>query len=89
MILRIFVNTILFLSVFYLPWWVTIFFVVIGIFLFKNFYEGIFVGLLIDLLYGTGAKEFYGIWFVFTVSTAIFFILGERIKKNIRVYESI
>ncbi len=89
MTLRIFINGILLLSIFYLPWWSTAFFVLLGIFLFKNFYEAIFAGLLLDLLYGTGVKEFYGIWFVFAVSFSVFFILGERLKKNIRIYESI
>lgn len=89
MTLRIFVNIILFLSIFYLPWWSTIFFILLGTFLFRNFYEGIFAGLLLDLLYGTGVKEFYGVWFVFTASTLIFFVIGERLKKNIRIYESI
>lgn len=89
MTLRIFINILILLSIFYLQWWITVFFILFGMFLFRNFYEGIFAGLLLDLLYGTSVKEFYGIWFVFTGITSIFFILIEFLKKNIRVYESI
>jgi len=73
MTLRIFINVLILLSIFYLQWWITVFFILFGMFLFTNFYEGIFAGLLLDLLYGTGAKEFYGIWFVFTSTTLIVF----------------
>jgi len=89
MVLRISFNFILLLSILFSTWWFTFFLVVVGVFLFKNFYEAIFAGLLIDLLYGVVAEEFYGIWFVFTASFLILFLLVERFKKNIRVYESI
>jgi len=89
MALRIFINIILLLSIFYLPWWTTALLVLSGIFVFKNFYEGIFAGLLLDALYGTKTAEFMGVWFVFTTSFFVLYVLSTRLKKNIRIYETV
>jgi len=72
----------------YLPWWSTALLVVLGVFLFRNFYEAIWAGILIDLLYGTRTVEFAGVWFVFTVSFSALVLIGERLKKNIRAYDA-
>jgi hypothetical protein len=88
MMLRIFIDIILILSIFYFPWWVTALFALSGIFIFKNFYESIIAGFLIDALYGTKTSEFAGVWFVFTASFFLLYILSTRLKKNIRIYET-
>lgn len=89
MIFRVSTDILILLSILYLPWWFTAFLALLGIFLFKNFYEVVFAGFLLDLLYGTAVKEFYGIWFIFTAFFLILFILMERLKKNIRMCENV
>jgi hypothetical protein len=83
---RIFIDIIIFFSIFYFPWWITTIFVIGGIFLFRNFYEAIFAGFLLDALYGAKTVEFYGFWFVFAASFFLFYIIVNRLKKNIRFY---
>lgn len=61
----------------------------VGIFLFKNFYEAIFAGVLLDVLYGTSVSEFAGAWFVFSISAlGVYFLVEHIIKKNIRFYDT-
>jgi len=84
MYLRILADIIIFLSILFLPWWVTIFLVLFGIFFFNHFYEAIIAGILIDLLYGTRAEEFFGIWFLFFIIFSSIYFFGEKLKKNIR-----
>ncbi len=88
-LLRISLDAIIFLSIFYFPWWVGMFLAVVGILFFSNFFEIFLVGYLLDLLYGTNVKEFYGIWFVFTLLSVVVYVIIEHIKKNIRFYETI
>jgi len=86
---RILLNIAIISSVFYFPWWLVATLVVIGAFLFDGFYEMIFIGFLLDVLYGARAEEFYGIWFVFTIIFTTMYIIIKRLKKNIRFYETI
>ncbi len=88
-LLRISLDTIIFLSLFIFPWWVGMFLAVVGILFLSNFYEIFLVGYLLDILYGTSVKEFYGIWFVFTLLSIVIYIITERLKKSIRFYETI
>ncbi len=88
MYLRISANILILLSIFYFSWWVTVLFVLISFFVFKNFYEGILAGFLVDILYGTKTIEFMNIWFVFTAFSAIFYFIIEKMKKSIRWYET-
>lgn len=88
--LRILLDILIFASIFYFSWWVTLVFVIIGILSFKNFYESIVAGLFFDLLYGTPAVEFSGIWFVYTMAfSAIYFLCEKKLKKNLRFYEAL
>lgn len=55
---RVFYDVTVFLSIFLLPWWVTAILCLIGIFLFKNFYEFIFAFMLTYSVYGVGQSGF-------------------------------
>lgn len=84
--LRIFANILLFASVLFFPWWVTVMAGVIFAVFFSAFYESIFWAFFIDLLYGTEAASFLNFTFLFTASTIIFVLILERIKKTTRFY---
>ena len=86
MVLRIFINIIILISVLYLPWWVTTTAVFTGFLIFKNFYEGIIAGFLLDTLYGAKISQFFGIWFVFTAVYFVGYVIIRRVKKNLRFY---
>jgi len=89
MVFRIAADILVVLSIFYSPWWVTALIILSSFFIFKNFYEGIFAGFLIDVLYGVKATEFLGIWFVHFAFYFIFYMLSLKLKKNIRMYETV
>ncbi len=88
MIKRTIATVALFLSVFFLPWWITVLLAIVGILFIQNFYEVVVAGLLIDLLYGTDTSLFFGFSAVFTIGALALVVLGERFKKNIRLYVS-
>lgn len=82
--LRILLNIVSILSIFYLPWWVVAFLSLFGLFVFDKFYEVFFYGFFLDVLYGVKSNEFYGSWFIFTVIFVFMYILIKRLKKNLR-----
>lgn len=86
---RITVNVLIAISIFYFPWWITTLIILPSFFIFKNFYEGILAGFFIDVLYGVKASEFFGVWFVSFAFYSAFYIFSSKLKKNIRIYETI
>jgi hypothetical protein len=66
-----------------LPWWLVLVFGIFLSFYFKNFYEFIFAGLILDSLYGKmiSVENFY---FVFTIITIIITLSLVKFKKLIR-----
>lgn len=79
MFLRIVAGIVLFLSVFWAPyWWVTAVLAVIFLFLFPYFWEAVLMAVLIDSLYGG--------WYFTAGFLTILFII-ERFKKNLIAYD--
>lgn len=48
---RIIIVIFLIVSVFFVPWWLVLFLLLLGIFTFSFFYEAIFIALVADLFY--------------------------------------
>jgi hypothetical protein len=80
---RIFFDILLFLSLFLLPWWVTIILGIVLIFRFKNFYEFIFICFLIDSYFGQQVKILDS-YFIFTFIGIFIFIIINKVKENLR-----
>jgi hypothetical protein len=55
---RIGIDIVLFLSVFLLPWWVTLLATLVATFLIHSFFESLVVGVLLDVLYGVPSTSF-------------------------------
>lgn len=85
---RIITNIVIVISILFLPWWATVLLVCAGILLFPHFYEAIIAGVLMDVLYGVSMVSFSGFVAVFTVIFSLGYLLGERFKKNVRLYVS-
>jgi len=81
---RIIGDIILFLVIFFLPWWGTAILVFVFMILFKHFWEGVVAMLFIDSLYSLGTAKFYGHFGIFTVSAIILFLIIENLKTRIR-----
>lgn len=81
---RIFFSIVLFGAVFYAPWWVIIAIGVFGGLYFDSYYELIFAGFLVDLLYGVMGSIYLGYGVMgFSAGFAAFLFLG-RIKRELR-----
>jgi len=83
---RAVLNTVIVLSIAWLPWWVTAIFILFGFAYFHSFFEGVAWGAVMDILYGAPLEKFGGLQFVFSVSSLAVFFLIERLKRNIRFY---
>jgi hypothetical protein len=83
--IRIFVDLVLLISVFLLPPYVTLIFVLIGILFFKGYVESIFFGFLLDLIYGGGSLFHFYMFYFFTLLIFIFYIVSIQLKKVLRL----
>lgn len=81
MIERVIVGLLFILSSFFLPFYVYLTISVVCVIRYKNFWEGIFTGFLIDLLYGFPIQNFFGIDYVATIGQSIIFF-GKKIVTS-------
>ncbi|MCC7004663.1 hypothetical protein IT397_01975 [Candidatus Nomurabacteria bacterium] len=79
---RIISSIILFLSIFFLPWWGMCLVSIAFVFLFRKCYELIFVGVISDIVYGS-SPYLGGYYFTFTTIFVIVFVLSEYFKKRL------
>lgn len=86
MVLRIAFNVLMFASVLFLPWWVTV--IVAVVFLFKfTAYEIMLWGVFADVLYSASVPSFYNIEFLFTIGAIVIFVLAYFIKRRLMFYD--
>jgi len=87
MLSRILFGIILIVSAFAFQWWISFLLSVFGLFYFNNLYEVIFVGVIIDSLYGKGIEiSFLGNFnFIFTVILIVIFIFISNFKKRLLI----
>lgn len=74
-------------SIFFLTPWVTLVCVVAGGFYFKNFYETIAVGILIDMLYGIPLEKFFHFQWTMTVLFLIVYFTISYLRPYTRFHE--
>lgn len=83
--LRIIFNVLMFGSILFLPWWVTVI-AAIAFLAFFNAYEILFWGLFADILYSAPVPDFLNIEFIFTIIFFLFFVGAYFIKKKLILY---
>ncbi|OHA25720.1 MAG: hypothetical protein A3D52_01505 [Candidatus Taylorbacteria bacterium RIFCSPHIGHO2_02_FULL_44_36] len=69
-----------------LPWWL---FLLIGIsmaFVYRNFYELLFMAIFLDLLYGAPSGKFLGFRFALTLLAAIILVITTILKRRLKNY---
>jgi hypothetical protein len=76
-----------FLSIFFAPWYINIFFA-IALTIVSSGYEIIIGGLIIDLIYGASVPEFFTSPFSFTIFFGILYFCSYFIKKQLIFYQS-
>lgn len=88
MLNRIIIDILIFFAVLFLP---PIFSVVVALFFlyyFKSFYEIIFIGLIIDILYGRPIANFYDFSYPATSIFGVLLISSIFIKKRLKFYSN-
>lgn len=84
---RIIFDTILFILVFVCPWWVSLLGIIIGIFVFCNFYEYIGVCFIIFALYSVNNERFISSPVYFSLIVIISYLIIQVIKSHIILYK--
>ncbi|MDD3662632.1 MAG: hypothetical protein PHT84_02080 [Candidatus Pacebacteria bacterium] len=85
---RGFFDIALFLALFILPWWVSVFLALVGIFLFKNFYEFIITGFVIYSIYIIPGSGIITSPFIFPLVIIILYFIIQTIRKQIILYNN-
>ena len=86
MALRISFSLILLFSILFLPFYISAILVLIGMAYFSFFIEAGLLFLLSDLLYAVKEIKFFNITFVSFLSSIIFLLVIEFLKKKLRFY---
>lgn len=84
---RILFDLLLFLSVLFGPFWLSVILALVGFFLFPKFWEGVILLFLSDLLFGIKTPRFFGLPYVGILIGAVAFGMAEYLKKHIRFYQ--
>ena len=67
-----------------LPWWYALFFSLIFILVFPNFYEGLVFVFLYDFIFATAPPNIWAVFISLTPLTTLYFLIVEYAKKYIR-----
>lgn len=86
MVFRIVFNILMFLSVLFLPWWVTVIVAMVFLSKFKA-YEIIFWGVFADILYNASVPSFLNIEYLFTITFIVLLIISHYLKRRLMFYD--
>lgn len=84
---RIVLNIALIISMFLLPWWITILLCILGIVFFANFYESIIIFLILYGIYGYGDNGILRSKFYLPLILFVIFYTFSFIKKQFIFYQ--
>jgi len=87
MLNRALFGIILIISAFVFQWWISFILSLVGLFYFKNLYEVLVVGIIIDSLYGQGMQLpiFESFKFIFTLILLVALILISKFKTKLLI----
>lgn len=84
MVKRVIADIVLFASIFWFPWYVTAGLGIVGIILFRRYWEGVVAAVFLDALYSIPDAKIYGHFGIFTASSVVLMLIMENIKTKIR-----
>ncbi len=85
---RLLFDSMLFVSVFILPWWITVSLAFIGMFLFKNFYEFLCVSIVMYTLFAVPGDRFITSRVWFPISISLLYIGLQAFRSRMIVYNN-
>jgi len=84
---RILINISIFLSALFLPWWITLIFILLLVFSFIA-PEILVWGFFIDVLYAAPVAPFLGFEFIFTFFFLFLYFVAHYLKKRLVFYSA-
>lgn len=86
MLLRISVSILSLLAILFAPFYVSVILIISIMFYFSKYYEGVFLFLLSDLLYGVKNLQNHPPIFISFFSSIVVLIIIEILKKKLKFY---
>lgn len=83
---RVIFDVVLFLSIFLMPWWITLILAIVGHFLFKNFYEFIISGIIFYALFSFPSVRIISSPIWYSLILIILFLSIREFKKFVIFY---
>lgn len=80
---RILYNFLLLISIFFVPFWITLFLILLGIVYFNNFYEAVFFALISDFYFGVEEARYLNTEFLFTVIVTLLLLISIFLKTRL------
>ena len=84
--LRIISDFFLIALLFFFPFWVPLFFGILFLFYFRNFYEYVIMMFLYDILYGGGGIHLWGIPFILSITSMIIYLAVLLLRDRLILY---
>jgi len=84
MVYRVIYNILILISVFYVPFWIFLILLLIGLLIYRNFFEAIFWTILADNLFSLSRDIFFNFQYIYTLIILIMFLIINFFKKKIR-----
>lgn len=85
---RVFFDILLFIFIFLFPWWVTIIWAIVGLFLFKNFYEFLASSVIVYILSTVKGDSVFDKSFIIYSVIILFYLFVQYLRKNIILYKN-
>jgi hypothetical protein len=83
---RVIFDVLFIIGAFFLPWWLMFIAIILGVFLFGFFWEGIFYAVLIDSVFGVATVRFWYIPYFFTLVVLFGITISLIIRRKTRMY---
>ncbi|MFA6393003.1 MAG: hypothetical protein WCW54_02885 [Candidatus Paceibacterota bacterium] len=85
---RVIFDILLFLFIFLLPWWATFIWVVIGLFVFMNFYEFLIASIIIYIISTIPPNTIWSKSLIVYSFIIIFYLLVQYLRRHIILYKN-
>lgn len=72
------------ISILSINWWFTLILCFGGIILFRSYYECVFAGIALDMLYGMPQETLMNTSLIFTAITSVLIIVSGGLKTHVR-----
>lgn len=88
MLRRVIFDVILFISIFIFPWWVTLIWAVVGLFVFVNFYEFLISSVIVYTISVVPQGTLLNKSFFVYLSIIIFYMVAQYLRHYIILYKN-